>query len=102
MNKKRKISLKSIIILILSCGILLFSIVSFNSEHISLCCGTHCMLCSAINFSQKIVMIVVATIVIFKIAMILIYYFLAETLRENDNKIIILNTLVNKKIQFNE
>ena len=102
MNRKIERLLKSFLVVILVCGIFVFSIVSLNSNHIEVCQNSHCSLCSAIDFSQKVVMILMVTIITFSVILFLVSFFLAEFYEEIHNEIVILNTLVYRKIQLNE
>ncbi|MBQ9314101.1 MAG: hypothetical protein IJ220_03740 [Clostridia bacterium] len=102
MNKRIGRIMKSFLLVTLACGILIFSVVSLNSRHIEVCDNNHCSLCSAINFSQEVVMIIMAIIVTLSTIIFLISFYLAELWQKLHHNVTILNTLVYRNIQLNE
>lgn len=82
--------------------ILVFSIVSLDSHHIDECENKHCSLCNIIHFSQKVILAIMASFVMFSIMTFFVAYYLAELYEKKHNEVVILNSLVYRKIQFNE
>ena len=102
MNRKTDKLLRSCLMIALACGILVFSIVSLDTEHICLCEDSHCSLCFAINFSQRVVMMMTVMAITLTTAIFLTFYFLAELYEKEYESVIPLNSLVYQKIQMNE
>lgn len=102
MNKNSAKLLKSALIVFMILNILLFTIVSLDIGHVNECHDEHCLICSAIHFSQRLIGMVTVIIILADALIFLISTFLADKFTKREPNTSILNTLVKQKIQFNE
>lgn len=99
MNNKIKNVIKIIIISVCVFVLIVSSIVSQDLYHLETCKEEHCIKCAMIQIAQTIIESIIA-IVFYVFIGFLIYFFLSRLY--NYVKIVIKNSLVFQKVQFNE
>lgn len=94
---------KMLFAFLLVCGISTMMIVSLDISHIEWCEEEGCIVCSAIHFSQEIVMLVVVVAMITAILFLLIYFYLEIFhITVFKNFFELTHSLVKQKIQLND